>query len=224
MRITYQSFLKLGAAVATLACMTLVQTRAASAATPQDQQFVTKAWNINMGEVQLGRLAEQRASSPAVKSFAKQMVSHHAKLNSDLATVAQSAEAKLPESLDREHQRAYDRLSKLSGEEFDRQYMEEMIKGHTKAISLFERKSTTEQQTPVSEWARQNVGQLRQHLVMAEATGQLVGAPSARRQQQGQQGRMQQGSQGSQRAQRPQSEAQESPTPPRGSQTEPSSR
>ena len=95
-----------------------------------DQHFMKEAAEGGMAEVQLGQLASQRASSDSVKQFGKRMADDHQKAADELKQLASQKGVALPTSLDRGHQRLYDRLSKLSGADFDRAYMKEMVKDH----------------------------------------------------------------------------------------------
>src|SRR5512140_2380360 len=93
-----------------------------------DQVFVKKAAVGGMAEVELGTLAKDKASSDQVKQFANRMVTDHGKANDELKTLAQNKNITLPTDLDAKHKAVRDRLSKLSGEQFDRAYMQAMLK------------------------------------------------------------------------------------------------
>jgi putative membrane protein len=100
------------------------------------QDFVTKAANVNMAEIQLGRLAEQKAQSPQVKDFARQMVEDHTKANNELEQIARAQNIQLPTALDQDHQDAMQKLQGLSGADFDREYIDAMVDGHQDAVDL----------------------------------------------------------------------------------------
>ncbi|PYO20251.1 MAG: DUF4142 domain-containing protein [Candidatus Rokuibacteriota bacterium] len=102
-----------------------------------DQHFMKEAAEGGMAEVQLGQLASQRASSDSVKQFGKRMADDHQKAADELKQLASQKGVALPTSLDRGHQRLYDRLSKLSGADFDRAYMKEMVKDHDRDVKAF---------------------------------------------------------------------------------------
>ena len=42
-----------------------------------------------------------------------------------------------PSGLDADHQKEYDKLSSLSGPDFDKEYMSQMVTDHTKALDAF---------------------------------------------------------------------------------------
>jgi putative membrane protein len=98
-----------------------------------DQAFLKEMFMSNMAEIELGNLASEKASSADVKSFAQTMVTHHTQANKDLMAVA--GDVQQPKELDAKHQALKDRLSKLSGAEFDRQYMQAMVAAHRETVA-----------------------------------------------------------------------------------------
>jgi putative membrane protein len=104
-----------------------------------DQDFLKKAVIANLAEIELGRLAAQKAQNPEVKQFAQMMVDGHTKALDELKQLAQrSGGAELPATLDEKHQDLKQKLSGLSGEEFDREYMEAMIDEHQDVEDMLE--------------------------------------------------------------------------------------
>ncbi|MBS2002876.1 MAG: cytochrome b N-terminal domain-containing protein [Candidatus Obscuribacterales bacterium] len=89
-------------------------------------------------EVQLGKLAETKATAPDVKAMATQMVTEHTAANEQLKKAASSVGLTLPPNISDQQKALIDSLSKLSGEEFDKKYVEVLIDAHSKAISVIE--------------------------------------------------------------------------------------
>ena len=85
----------------------------------RDAKFMKHVARDGMAEVELGRLASQRASSGTVKQFAQQMITDHSRANDELMQLAEQKGVEVPTALDRKHKKAYDRLAKLSGPDFD---------------------------------------------------------------------------------------------------------
>jgi len=108
------------------------------------QQSIQQAAVSGMAEVQLGRLAEQRASSSRVKEFARMMVKDHSKANDELKQVARGQNIQLPTQLDQKHQDLMMRLQQLRGAEFDREYMRAMVDDHMEARDLLSRSAGTQ--------------------------------------------------------------------------------
>ena len=139
-----------------------------------DSTFAMKAAQGGMAEVQMGQLATQKASSPDVKNFGQQMVTDHTNANDQLKDLASKKSLTLPTSMDAKDQATYDRLSKLSGPEFDRAYMADMVRDHREDVTAFERESKSGSDTDMKDFATKTLPTLRHHLEMAETTNTKV--------------------------------------------------
>lgn len=139
-----------------------------------DQQFMMKAAQGGMAEVQLGQLAKDHASSQAVKDFGQNMVDDHTKANDELKDLASRKNVTLPTSVDAKDQATIDRLSKLNGAAFDRAYMRDMVSDHKKDIAEFEKESNSGSDPDVKAWASKTLPTLQHHLQMATDTHRQV--------------------------------------------------
>jgi putative membrane protein len=117
------------------ACL-LLSTKA-KAATDDDKKFLATAAQSDQNEIKLSELAEQKATNPAVKAFAQKMVAEHTKMSESMKPFAESWGLTPPAGLDDDHQKEYDKLSGLSDADFDKEYMGQMVKDHTKALDAF---------------------------------------------------------------------------------------
>src|SRR5215475_6965870 len=106
-----------------------------------DEKFVKEAASGGMLEVELGKIAAEKGVNDKVKAFGRQMQEDHGKANDELKTVAANKGVQLPAALEGKHKRTVDRLSKLSGPEFDRQYMRTMIEDHKEDLKAFQREA-----------------------------------------------------------------------------------
>ena len=140
----------------------------------QDREFVNKATTGNLAEVELGRVAAQRAARPSVRSFGERMVTDHGRSNADLASLARSKGIEAPTALEPSQQAVRDRLSALNGNDFDRAYMSEMVRDHTEDIALFERAAETSTDPELKAWAAQSLPMLREHLALARQVNSEV--------------------------------------------------
>jgi putative membrane protein len=156
-------------------------------ATADARHFAEQADYAGNAEVKLGQLASGRTQNTQVKEFAQMMVRDHTKGNEDLQKAVSRFDVHLPDGLDNEHQRLYDRLSTLQGAEFDREYMKAMVGGHEKVASLLESRvndharadrargtsgstggSVTQLDEAVTQWARNAQPRVEQHLAKAK--------------------------------------------------------
>lgn len=136
--------------------------------TAADSTFVKKAASGGLAEVELGQLAVQKASSPEVKQFGQRMVDDHTKANNELKEVAAQDHIVLPQSMSAKDKATKASLEQLSGDQFDRAYMEDMVKDHKKDVAEFERESKTAMDPAVKSFAQQTLPTLRDHLKQAE--------------------------------------------------------
>jgi putative membrane protein len=146
-------------------------TTGAQAKSGADRQFVEKMLMANMAEVELGRMASTKASSAEVKSYAEMMVSDHTKANEQLMPIAQSLGITAPTQLDAKHRAVADRLSKLEGAQFDKQFMAAMVQSHREALNDTRRASGSANNTRAAGTASNSAG--------ANATGASGTASSA---------------------------------------------
>ena len=140
----------------------------------QDREFVNKAATGGLAEVELGRIAAQRAARPSVRSFGERMVTDHGRSSEQLASLARSKGIEVPTALEPSQQAVRDRLSSLSGNDFDRDYMSEMVRDHTEDIALFERAAETSTDPDLKAWATRSLPMLREHLALARQVNSEV--------------------------------------------------
>ena len=139
-----------------------------------DANFIKEAAQGGMMEVQLGKFASEKASNDQVKEFGRRMEQDHSKANDELKKLASDKGVNLQNELDKKHKSALERLTKLSGAEFDRQYMQAMVKDHKEDVSKFQRESDKAKDPDVKKFASQTLPTLKQHLQLAESTDKNV--------------------------------------------------
>src|SRR5687767_2834302 len=108
--------------------------RPAQAADTDVQGFINDMTIAGLAEVQLGQMASERASNADVKAFGQMMVKDHSQAGGELKQVASQLEIQPPAQLDQKHKDLADKLSKLQGEAFDREYMTAMVQGHQEVL------------------------------------------------------------------------------------------
>jgi len=162
-------------------CMAVLPLLAASGQqNATDTQFVNNAAEGGLAEVQLGQLAEQKGSSQAVKDFGHQMVTDHSKANNELKSVASTMNLTVPDKMNAQDQALYGRLSKLSGAQFDREYIRAMIKDHRTDIAEFRREGERAKDVDVRNFVNKTLPTLEHHLQMAKDANTKLGASAGR--------------------------------------------
>ena len=164
-----------------LAMPALAQQRPSRDLSPQDRSFVRDAASGGKAEVELGKLAEQNAQSEQVKKFGQKMVQDHTAAKQKLEGIAKMKGVDLPQQLDAEQQQALGRLSKMRGAEFDRAYMQDMVKDHNKDVGEFRKEAQSGNDPDIREFARQTLPTIQQHEQMAKnVNGSLAETGSSR--------------------------------------------
>ena len=129
----------------------------------KDLDFIKNAAIGGMAEVELGKLAQQRAHSPDVKSFGDRMVHDHSRADDQLATIAKERGVAVPQQLDGEHTQMRDRLATMQGEAFDRAYIRMMVADHDKDLKAFRQEAQRGQDREVKRFARETLAMIEQH-------------------------------------------------------------
>lgn len=151
---------------------------AARAQTSQEQSvdggFVADASSAGMTEVKLGQLAEQKGWNSAVKDFGKKMEADHSKAGDELKDAADRNNITLPNDMNYANKAEFDKLSALSGKEFDKAYATQMVQDHESAVALFKKESSQGSNKDLKDFATKTLPTLEGHLQMARQMEQTV--------------------------------------------------
>lgn len=139
-----------------------------------DAEFAVEAADDGKLEVELGTLAATKASSPEVKQYGQMMVDDHMKANEELKALAQQKNITLPAALGAENQRTYENISTKTGAEFDKEYIDQMVKDHREVIEDFEEQAEEGNDAEIKAWASGKLTTLRHHLEEAERLQQTL--------------------------------------------------
>ena len=133
-----------------------------------DYKFATTAAQGGALEVTLGNLA-QKSNEQAVKQFGKRMVDDHGKAGKQLTDLAAKKDATLPPGISDEQRKEVDRLSLLTGPDFDRAYVGFMVKAHKTDLKEFKQAAQDVQDPDIKAFAANMVPTIQEHLSMAES-------------------------------------------------------
>ena len=134
------------------------------AVTSDDAKFATTAANGGMAEVALGNLAQQKSTNSQIKSFGAMMVTDHGKANDELKSIAKTKNITLPDSVDADHKKKMDDLSKMSKKDFDKAYVDAMIEGHKKTLKLMQDEATNGKDADLKAFAAKVALTVQMHL------------------------------------------------------------
>lgn len=143
-----------------------------------DAAFATEAAEGGLLEVELGRMAVQKATLDAVKQFGQRMIDDHTKANEELKTVADAKQIALPDEarVKAKHRVLIAKLEKLSGPAFDKAYMADMVEDHVKDVAAFEREASSGKDADIQAFARKTLPTLKEHLTLAREAAKKANA------------------------------------------------
>jgi putative membrane protein len=131
----------------------------------EDQSdFLVDAASSGLWDMEMSKLAEEKAQHDRIKRFAKLLRDEHANLNEEIRSLATKKQVTLPGALDADQQEDISELRRLSGREFDRRLMELMEREHEQAIRDFEDASENHKDSDIQVFAAKHLPTLRAHL------------------------------------------------------------
>ncbi|WP_293787122.1 DUF4142 domain-containing protein [uncultured Pedobacter sp.] len=131
-----------------------------------DAKFTTEAAVGGMAEVELGKMALEKSSNPQVKEFATMMVKDHGMANTELMAIAKQKNITLPTTVDDEHKKKMEDLSKKTGADFDKAYVSAMVDGHKSTLKLMEDESKDGKDADLKAFATKTTPIVQSHLQM----------------------------------------------------------
>jgi putative membrane protein len=142
--------------------------------TAADIQFIMDTAGSSMLQVELGKYAENNAQNPVVKNFATRMVADHQKAEDEVAELANAKGIVLAGDLEPQHKAVVDAMKKIPRETFDKEYIKQMLKDHTRALADFKRVVKTTTDAELKAWVVATLPTVEEHVRLAkEAAGKL---------------------------------------------------
>lgn len=133
-----------------------------------DSDYLVAAAEVDLMEIELGKLALTKTSNAKVKDLANMMIDQHTKATAALKPLAASKQTVLPAVLTDKGKEHYDELNKKSGKEFDEAYADLMVDGHEDAISKIKDASENAKDAEIKKWATDMLPTLNTHLEHAK--------------------------------------------------------
>src|SRR5579884_2861049 len=168
----------LGLLCATIAVAQSTESNGSETTSPADKRFVKEALQGGNAEVQLGQLAQQKASRDDIKQFGQKMVNDHTRLGDQMKQVAQQIGITPPSGLSAKDQALANKLQGLSGDSFDKAYVQAMIRDHKKDLWEFKHAASTATDPAVKSAASQGEQVISEHLHMIEQIAQAHHIPT----------------------------------------------
>ncbi len=137
-------------------------------ASASSKDFLTDAAQGDAAEIKFGQLAEKNGGSADAKDFGKMLVTDHTKAGQQVKATAQQVGVTVSEQPSSDAQTDYNKLAKLKGASFDKEFASMMVDDHQKDIAKFQKEADAKD-GPVSNMAQQQLPTLQKHLQAAQA-------------------------------------------------------
>jgi putative membrane protein len=144
----------------------------------QDKMFLRKTTEGGIAQVKLGQLAVAKASSDDIKALGQKMVDDHTNIDNDIAQVADTMGVMLPKTMSKEDQAEYDKLGKLSGNDFDIEYLSLMVKDHHHDLHAFRIEAASPADPALHDAVIKAERIVHEHKVMIDKLAHAKGVPA----------------------------------------------
>jgi putative membrane protein len=141
-----------------------------------DQDFVNNAAIGGLFEVEAGKIAAKKAANPQVRQFAERMVRDHSEADNKLKRDVSAAGGTVPNELDSQHQQELQQITSQQGPDFDRNYMQMMVKDHDTDAQDFGKAAQTLQDPRLKQFAAQTLKVIQEHDKMAHQIADKMAA------------------------------------------------
>ncbi|HEX7845075.1 MAG TPA: DUF4142 domain-containing protein [Chitinophagaceae bacterium] len=135
----------------------------------ESSEFLVRVADAGMNEVDITKLAQEKASIPEVKSLASMLWTDHSQLNQQVKQLAQERNITLPSTTSADHAKEMDDLKAKTGKNFDREFIRKMISKHNSSIDAFEKAVKDVKDSGVRTFADNTLPKLRMHRDSAQA-------------------------------------------------------
>jgi putative membrane protein len=148
----------------------------------QDRTFVEKAGAGSLAEADLGKLAEQKGASAAVREFGRWMYTDHGLVaNNWLKAILADQKEGFQPTLTAQDKGLRQKLEGLSGTRFDQEYIQAQVTAHEKTIPVFQQEASDGHNPMIRNFAENLTPVLQQHLAEAKVLAGGAGVAARER-------------------------------------------
>jgi putative membrane protein len=149
------------------AAIAALSASAVSAKDKLSEAFLKRAIEGNYAEVSMGDLAQKNGQSDGVKSFGKMLSADHTAANQKAMDAAKGMGVNPPPEPNAKQKADYDKMSKMSGADFDKMFASHMVADHQKDIAEY--KKEAKMKDAAGEYASAQIDTLQKHLDTAKS-------------------------------------------------------
>jgi putative membrane protein len=121
--------------------------------TNTDKQYAQAMATRGMMEIRLGQAALEKSGREDVKAIAHRMITDYLAWDAGMEKAAAKLGIAMPSDMDAKDKAEVDRISALSGPEFDKAYLKEVIKLQTKALTMSHHEASEAAVSGFRHWA-----------------------------------------------------------------------
>lgn len=137
-----------------------------------DADFLMKAAEAGMKEVEAAGLATEKASNSDVKAYARRLVVDHSIGNDELLKLSRSKNVALKVALKTDPTEPLKigppAVAPAEGIAYDRAFIDQMVKHHQETIDLFKAEADDGKDKEIKAWAEKKLLTLKDHLKLAK--------------------------------------------------------
>lgn len=141
-------------------------TKISAAVDTGDAAFAAKAAAGGMTEIALSKVAAQQATTQKIKDFANMMVTDHSAAGDKLSAIAKAKGIELPSGPDTAQENMISDISKKTGKDFDKAYVNQMVKDHQATLDMFKKEQTMVKDTSLKGFITNTIPVVEHHLMV----------------------------------------------------------
>ena len=144
--------------------MTLVAGTAMAATPATGNAMLEKLAQGGMTEVEAGKLALNKSTTPGVKEFAEMMVKDHSASNEKVKALAATRKLTLPKAPSEAQQDTMKALHARTGAHFEQAYLAAQVKAHEETVAMLKSEIASGQDAETKSLARELLPTVERHL------------------------------------------------------------
>ncbi|QBB70608.1 DUF4142 domain-containing protein [Pseudolysobacter antarcticus] len=134
-----------------------------------DKAFLDAAASADHAEIELSKVALAKTRTPAIRTFAQQMIADHGKNYLELQTLCRNKKYAIAPELDADHRTLLRKLNSANSDDgFDRAYLDATIADHMRMDALLDRAANNSNDSDIKRYSANTSLIVKKHEQMAQ--------------------------------------------------------
>ena len=146
----------------------------------QDKTFLKGQQETNIAEVELGKVAIERATTETVRELAQKLMADHQKVMELNRALSTKLGLPVPDQPSAEQQATGEKIKAQTGAAFDAAYVAAQVEGHTKSVSKAQQEISSGSHPEVKAFATDYAPKAQMHLQHSQAAQTELASETAR--------------------------------------------